>query len=406
MGINKKKLILNVVAISVLSSLATGINCYATADELQSVNNITETETTIIKKLDHEYELQNVVDTYNTIKSNELVQAKKDTFEYIENTTTSNEYSANEKKTLCLSAIKYAVDEEVLSQEESDNLTIQVTEELEKQTTAENLNQTINNILNSPISVEAKRNFCDSALTLAKANGTITENDYNSKLKNINATLKEQKDLENQQQAKELADKQALETSFKETQMTTTTVTTPQDTQQQTTDTITTTVETSISVTQAQVETTTQTTTETEIVQTADEASPEYYSGFNGTLYYNDLDFLALCNAVQHEVGNCSAQSKRMVASVIVNRALSGIFPSSMYDVITQKNQFTNIEPYVNRTDYATQDTIYWCQYVLDTGVDYSNGALFYYAPQWCGYMAYFENMNLVGECDGQRYFN
>ena len=94
-----------------------------------------------------------------------------------------------------------------------------------------------------------------------------------------------------------------------------------------------------------------------------------------------------------------------MVASVVINRVLSGTFPDNIYDVVTQQNQFTNISSFVGRTDYASEDTIYWCQYVLDNGIDYSNGALYYYAPKWCGYMSYFENMTLVAECDGQRYF-
>ncbi|MGN1412396.1 MAG: cell wall hydrolase [Oscillospiraceae bacterium] len=419
MGLNKKKCILNIIVIGMLSNMIGGVVC--SAEDVTNINtdtvNVNES-VSIIKKLDFENGIQEKVDTYNNLKETERVQNRNKTLDLLNEVANSNKYSKEEKKAISQQTIITAIVNSVLEKEEGMKLLTELNAKIEKVSNVKSLNNTIDNILNSSISISGKDSFCKTALELAKANETITEEEFNSKMdyvQDILNNLQEQEDeriakqlakeeqarkeeearIQAEKQAQELAKKQAEELARQQAE----------ELARQQAEELARQQAEQEKINQKALEQTTDTTVDTSNLQQATYEEPEYYNGFAGTLQYTDKDFLALCNAVQHEVGNCSAQSKKMVASVIVNRALSGKFPSSMYEVITQPNQFTGISAYVNRTDYATEDTIYWCQYVLDNGVDYSNGALFYYAPQWCGYMSYFENMTLVGECDGQRYF-
>ncbi len=420
MGINKKKIVLNILVIGILSSVATSVTCFAEQDSVNTTTSVTVAQSSenpsIIKKLSFEHDLQDVLDTYNTLKEAEKVQAKNNTMDLLQSIVTSDKYSFEEKKSISQETILTAISNSVFEKSEGLQLLAELQQQVDKQSNVDKLDNTIDNILNSNISIEGKSNFCKNALELAKANETITQDEYSTKLKSVEKTLTQlqkaederiaqeeaeklakQKEAEEQakkeEEARQEAEKKAKQQAEEQAKLK------AEQEQAQQTIVVTTTAPTTTTTTATTTETPTPTTT------TTTQSDNQYYDGFSGTLQYTYADFLALCNAVEHEVGNCSTQSKKMVASVIINRALSGQFPSSIYSVITQPNQFTGIEAYVSRTDYASEDTKYWCQYVLDNGIDYANGALFYYAPQWCGYMSYFENMTLVAECDGQRYF-
>lgn len=421
MGINKK-FVINILMISVISSMIGGVDCYA--NEVTSITTTAPTEIiennstpTIIKKLDFEHDLQDVLDTYKNLKEAEKIQAKSNTISLLEEIANSNKYSIEEKKAISQETITTAIINSIFEKSEGLKLLSDLNQQVDKHHNTQNLNNTIDNILKSNISITSKENFCKNALILAKANKTISEDEYNKRISSLNDNISKLQQEENDRIAKERAEQLAKEELAKkeqearkeaerkaqelaEQQAKERELAQQQEQAEQEK------INQNNAVQQVQQTIDTTNNVDTSNLQQIDNTSQDqYYDGFAGTLQYTDRDFLALCNAVQHEVGNCSAQSKKMVASVIINRALSGRFPSSMYDVIVQPNQFTGISSYVSRTDYASDDTKYWCQYVLDNGVDYSNGALFYYAPQWCGYMSYFENMSLVGECDGQRYF-
>jgi spore germination cell wall hydrolase CwlJ-like protein len=113
-----------------------------------------------------------------------------------------------------------------------------------------------------------------------------------------------------------------------------------------------------------------------------------------------------LCYVLQGEVGNCSEQSKIAVANVIINRVKTGRFGSSISDVLTAPNQFTAINGYYSGRNKPTQNTIDCAKRALN-GEDNSNGAVYYYAPQYCGgsTAAWFESLTFCMELDGQRYF-
>lgn len=354
------------------------------------LNNITaETQTSIIKKLDFEYEIEAMLQTYKDIQETEKAQTRLDTLDFINQIIESNEYSIDEKRDLYSTALSNATLNNIISVRESINIKKDCELALNKQSDAENLNLTIEKILDSSVSISSKKDFCLNSLELAKLSETISNEEYEVKVSEVKGTLNELQRIEDKKIAEEKAlklakEKEAEELARQEAE---------RQAEQQ-------------AINERAQSVTTDATVDTSNLQTVPDVQESTANvGFNGTLTYTDKDFLALVNVVQHEVGNCSSLSKQMVASVVINRALSGIFPSSMYDVVNQNNQFTGMKAYIDRTDYATQDTVYWCQYVLDNGIDYSNGALFYYAPQWCGYMSYFENMTLVAEHDGQRYF-
>ena len=129
-------------------------------------------------------------------------------------------------------------------------------------------------------------------------------------------------------------------------------------------------------------------------------------SSNSSVISYTDEEFDMLCYVLQGEVGNCSEQSKIAVANVIINRVKTGRFGSSISDVLTAPNQFTAINGYYSGRNKPTQNTIDCAKRALN-GEDNSNGAVYYYAPQYCGgsTAAWFESLTFCMELDGQRYF-
>lgn len=129
-------------------------------------------------------------------------------------------------------------------------------------------------------------------------------------------------------------------------------------------------------------------------------------SSNSSVISYTDEEFDMLCYVLQGEVGNCSEQSKIAVANVIINRVKTGRFGSSISDVLTAPNQFTAINGYYSGRNKPTQNTIDCAKRALN-GEDNSNGAVYYYAPKYCGgsTASWFESLTFCMELDGQRYF-
>ena len=63
--------------------------------------NTSETQSSIIKKLDFEYEIQTMIETYKDIKETEKNQNRLDTLDYISKVIDSKDYSIEEKRSLC-----------------------------------------------------------------------------------------------------------------------------------------------------------------------------------------------------------------------------------------------------------------------------------------------------------------
>lgn len=59
-----------------------------------------------------------------------------------------------------------------------------------------------------------------------------------------------------------------------------------------------------------------------------------------------EREYIMLCNVVGHEYGSdfVPVEEKALVAEVIMNRVNSPLFPNTIYEVLTQPNQFTGLE--------------------------------------------------------------
>lgn len=124
------------------------------------------------------------------------------------------------------------------------------------------------------------------------------------------------------------------------------------------------------------------------------------------TISYTDEEFTMMCYVLQNEAGNLSDKSKIAVSNVIINRVKSPRFANSISGVLTAEGQFTAISNYYNKTNPPTEHTKECVLRALN-GEDYSNGALFYYAPKYCGgsTAAWFESLTFCMELEGQRFF-
>ena len=74
------------------------------------------------------------------------------------------------------------------------------------------------------------------------------------------------------------------------------------------------------------------------------------------SLGISDSEYILLCNAVAHEAGSngISIYDKALVVEVIMNRVNSPRFPNSIYDVLTQRNQFSGAWGYVDLGTYSS----------------------------------------------------
>ena len=63
-----------------------------------------------------------------------------------------------------------------------------------------------------------------------------------------------------------------------------------------------------------------------------------------------DAEYVLLCNAVANEAGSVwiSETDKAKIVEVIMNRVSSSVYPDTIYDVITQRYQFTGASSYAN----------------------------------------------------------
>ncbi len=140
------------------------------------------------------------------------------------------------------------------------------------------------------------------------------------------------------------------------------------------------------------------------LTENAPEVSTDTYSG--AVVEHTEDEFDMLCYVLQGEVGNCSEQSKIAVANVILNRVKDPRFPNSISGVLTQDNQFTAIYGYYSGSTVPSENTIECARRAL-MGEDNTNGAIYYYAPQYVGGEtgSWFESLEFCMELDGQRYF-
>lgn len=120
------------------------------------------------------------------------------------------------------------------------------------------------------------------------------------------------------------------------------------------------------------------------------------YSWDDNYYYFDDFtitteDYILLCNCVAHEAGSdwYSDWEKAKVVEVIFNRIWSPAFPDTIYEVITQPNQFTGSAGYANLNGYSYEVTSLCCDGVdlyLSNPDLFNEGYLFFYGDDYANY--------------------
>lgn len=102
-------------------------------------------------------------------------------------------------------------------------------------------------------------------------------------------------------------------------------------------------------------------------------------------------DYVLLCNCGAHEAGNLSVYEIGLVIETIMNRVYSSAFPDNIYDVITQRNQFTGSCEYANLTGFSHEVTSNCCAAVENYFCfpeNYQHGYLFFYGDNYANYFS------------------
>lgn len=111
---------------------------------------------------------------------------------------------------------------------------------------------------------------------------------------------------------------------------------------------------------------------------------------------------------IEREAHGGSLAHKKIIANIIINRVISERFPNSVTDVLHAKNQFTTISNYYTAKVRPNADTINAVYQALYDTSDYSQGALFFYAPKYASKKNanWFENkLTFVFAKEGHRFF-
>lgn len=113
---------------------------------------------------------------------------------------------------------------------------------------------------------------------------------------------------------------------------------------------------------------------------------------------------------VQHEVGNCSIEHKRIVAQVVINRVRSSRFKqNTIRDVIYAPGQFSGVSAITQSRwapDAETRQAVH--EVLTGTCADNSQGALYFYNPRYTARSTsnWFENdLQFLFELEGHRFF-
>ena len=114
---------------------------------------------------------------------------------------------------------------------------------------------------------------------------------------------------------------------------------------------------------------------------------------------------------VEMEAHGLSYYHKQIITCVILNRVDSELFKeSSIYDVLTAKNQFSSLFNYYDTKFEPEESTIKAVDSILQREVEdyhsFSKGAIFFYNPSIVGYKSFFENRTFLYEIEGHRFFS
>lgn len=89
----------------------------------------------------------------------------------------------------------------------------------------------------------------------------------------------------------------------------------------------------------------------------------------------SESERVMLCNLVGREYGSdyVSVEEKAKVVAVVMNRVNSSDFPDTVYEVLTQPNQFTGYIPYESYTYQVTDSVIQAVDYYFSHSYEYGS---------------------------------
>lgn len=96
-----------------------------------------------------------------------------------------------------------------------------------------------------------------------------------------------------------------------------------------------------------------------------------------------DSEYIMLCNVVGHEYGAywVPTAEKALIAEVIMNRVNSPLFPNTIYEVLTQPNQFPGLKSLLDAgvmSRYVTQDVMDAVDLYLAHPEQFQHGYLYF----------------------------
>ncbi|GAB6136836.1 cell wall hydrolase [Halanaerobaculum tunisiense] len=101
-----------------------------------------------------------------------------------------------------------------------------------------------------------------------------------------------------------------------------------------------------------------------------------------------------LAKAVNGEARGEPYQGQVAVAAVILNRVASNQFPDTIYSVIHQKEQFSSVQD--GQINLPPTSSAYQAAKEALSGVDPSQGALYFYNPQTADFISWFQTKEVT----------
>lgn len=126
----------------------------------------------------------------------------------------------------------------------------------------------------------------------------------------------------------------------------------------------------------------------------------------------SDWEMQLFATVVSSETGYCEDAAQKAVAHTIINRLRRDDFPNTIYEVLTQENQYTAVQDAFNGQyreglepgSDGWNHTLDLCYEALNEW-DFTGGAVAYYNPEICGWNDWFESLTLTYEDSHGRFF-
>ena len=113
------------------------------------------------------------------------------------------------------------------------------------------------------------------------------------------------------------------------------------------------------------------------------EAVTEVTANASRAIQVSDREYCMLCNVVGHEYGSdwVPEAEKALVVEVVMNRVNSPLFPNTIYEVLTQRNQFSGLESLIEMdgmSGYVTESVKAAVDLYLSDPSQFNHGYLYF----------------------------